>query len=175
MTPPTITTITTPRPISIQGMSLRSRGVTLVSRLLPSLSSWSARRTGRVWKRDVRRNVPIGKKWKPLALLQREQFGGGLLGTYSLFHDFPLDHVGAAREESMKLLLTALTIIAASAISPASAQKAGCTSENMAKLVTSSNSMPETPGKMAMMKEVGQRMPLCQRATCGALARATCA
>ena len=55
----------------------------------------------------------------------------------------------------MKLLVTTITITAAFAISPASAQKTACTSENMAKLVTSSNSMPESPGKMAMMKEMG--------------------
>ena len=47
----------------------------------------------------------------------------------------------------MKLLVTAVTITAALAISPASAQKTDCTSESMAKLVTSSNSMPDSPGK----------------------------
>jgi hypothetical protein len=31
----------------------------------------------------------------------------------------------------------------------------GCTSENMAKLVASSNAMAESPGKAAMMKEMG--------------------
>ncbi|MEH2624277.1 hypothetical protein V1292_002332 [Bradyrhizobium sp. AZCC 1719] len=65
----------------------------------------------------------------------------------------------------MKLLLvTAVTIITALAVSPASAQKAsakasaqktGCTSENMAKLVSSGNTMPDSPGKFAMMKEMG--------------------
>jgi hypothetical protein len=55
----------------------------------------------------------------------------------------------------MKLLITAVTITAALAVSPAFAQKAACTSENMAKLVTSSNAMPDSPGKMAMMKEMG--------------------
>jgi hypothetical protein len=62
---------------------------------------------------------------------------------------------------NMKLLLvTAVTITTALAISPASAQKAsaqktGCTSENMAKLVASGNAMPDSPGKFAMMKEMG--------------------
>ena len=54
----------------------------------------------------------------------------------------------------MKLLVTAIAITAALAFSPASA-KTACTSENMAKLVTSSNAMPDTPGKAAMMKEMG--------------------
>jgi hypothetical protein len=54
----------------------------------------------------------------------------------------------------MKLLVTAMTITAALAISPASAQTA-CTNENIAKLVTASNAMPDTPGKFAIMKELG--------------------
>ena len=48
----------------------------------------------------------------------------------------------------MKLLFTAATIAAALAISPASAN-------TMAKLVTSGNAMPDSPGKAAMMKEKG--------------------
>ena len=61
----------------------------------------------------------------------------------------------------MKLLVTAITVATALAISPASAQKASaqkttaCTSENMAKLVASGNAMPDSPGKFAMMKEMG--------------------
>ena len=55
----------------------------------------------------------------------------------------------------MKLLFTAATIAAALAISPASAKTMACTSENMAKLVTSGNAMPDSPGKAAMMKEMG--------------------
>lgn len=56
----------------------------------------------------------------------------------------------------MKLpLVTAVTITTALAVGPASAQKMACSSENMAKLVTSSNGMPDSPGKMAMMKEMG--------------------
>jgi cytochrome c-type biogenesis protein CcmH/NrfG len=55
----------------------------------------------------------------------------------------------------MKLLVTAITVTTALAVSSASAQKAACTSENMAKLVTSSNAMPDSPGKFAMMKEMG--------------------
>ncbi|WOH51590.1 hypothetical protein [Bradyrhizobium sp. sBnM-33] len=55
----------------------------------------------------------------------------------------------------MKLLITAVTITTALAVSPASAQKTACTSENMAKLMTSSNAMPDSPGKFAIMKEMG--------------------
>jgi hypothetical protein len=55
----------------------------------------------------------------------------------------------------MKLLITAVTIAAALTISPASAKTMACTGENMAKLVTSSNAMPDSPGKAAMMKEMG--------------------
>ncbi|MBT1517220.1 hypothetical protein KIP88_43565 [Bradyrhizobium sp. SRL28] len=54
----------------------------------------------------------------------------------------------------MKLLVTAITITAL-AVSPASAKMMACTGENMTKLVTSSNAMPDTPGKAAMMREVG--------------------
>jgi hypothetical protein len=53
----------------------------------------------------------------------------------------------------MKLLVTAITITTVLAFSPASAKMA-CTSENMAKLVASSNAMAESPGKAAM-KEMG--------------------
>jgi hypothetical protein len=56
----------------------------------------------------------------------------------------------------MKLLVTSITVATALAISPASAQKTtACTSENMAKLVASGNAMPDSPGKFAMMKEMG--------------------
>jgi hypothetical protein len=56
----------------------------------------------------------------------------------------------------MKLLVTAVTVTTALAFSPASAAKmTACTSENMAKLVTSSDAMPYTPAKAAMMKEMG--------------------
>jgi hypothetical protein len=54
----------------------------------------------------------------------------------------------------MKLLVTAITITTVLAFSPASAKMA-CTSENMAKLVASSNAIAESPGKAAMMKEMG--------------------
>ncbi|XSC43664.1 hypothetical protein ACF1BQ_038220 [Bradyrhizobium sp. RDT10] len=53
----------------------------------------------------------------------------------------------------MKLLVTAMTIVAVLAVSPASAQKMACTSENMAKFVASSDAMPDSPGKFAMNKE----------------------
>ncbi|MCK1638652.1 hypothetical protein IVA95_13840 [Bradyrhizobium sp. 157] len=55
----------------------------------------------------------------------------------------------------MKLLITAVTITTALAVSPASAQKTACTSENLAKLMTSSDAMPDSPGKFAIMKEMG--------------------
>jgi hypothetical protein len=55
----------------------------------------------------------------------------------------------------MKLLVTAITVTTALAFSPAFAQKTACTSENMAKLVASGNAMPDSPGKFAMMKEMG--------------------
>jgi hypothetical protein len=38
---------------------------------------------------------------------------------------------------------------------PATAKMMNCTSENMAKSVAASNSMPEGPQKAAMMKEMG--------------------
>ena len=55
----------------------------------------------------------------------------------------------------MKLRVTVIAITTALAFSPASAAKMACTSENMAKLVTSGSAMPDTPGKAAMMKEMG--------------------
>ncbi len=55
----------------------------------------------------------------------------------------------------MKVLLAALTITTVLAISPASAAMMACTSENMAKSVTAISAMPDGPGKMAMMKEMG--------------------
>jgi hypothetical protein len=55
----------------------------------------------------------------------------------------------------MKILFAAATIAAVLAISPASAAMMACTSENMAKSVADGGAMPEGPGKMAMMKEMG--------------------
>jgi hypothetical protein len=55
----------------------------------------------------------------------------------------------------MKILFAAATILAVLAISPASAAMMACTSENMAKSVAASGNMPESPIKMAMMKEMG--------------------
>ena len=55
----------------------------------------------------------------------------------------------------MKILFAAATIAAVLAISPASAAMMACTSENMAKSVADGSAMPEGPGKMAMMKEMG--------------------
>jgi len=75
--------------------------------------------------------------------------------NFSGFSQFQLWPHSAAGRTKMKLLVTAMTITAVLAISPASAKMMACTSENMAKLVTSGNAMPESPGKMAMMKEMG--------------------
>jgi hypothetical protein len=55
----------------------------------------------------------------------------------------------------MKLLVTAMTITAVLAVSPASAKMMACTGENMAKFVTSTGAMPDSPGKFAKMKEMG--------------------
>ncbi len=54
----------------------------------------------------------------------------------------------------MKFLLAAAAI-AALAASPASAKMMACTGENMAKSMTAGAAMPESPGRMAMMKEMG--------------------
>jgi len=75
--------------------------------------------------------------------------------NFSGFSQFQFRPHSAAGRTKMKLLVTAMTITAVLAISPASAKMMACTSENMAKLVTSGNAMPESPGKMAMMKEMG--------------------
>jgi hypothetical protein len=55
----------------------------------------------------------------------------------------------------MKILFAAATITAVLAISPASAAMMACTSENIAKSVAAGGAMPEGPGKMEMMKEMG--------------------
>ena len=55
----------------------------------------------------------------------------------------------------MKILFAATTVAAVLAISPASAAMMKCTGENMAKSVAAGGAMPEGPGKMAMMKEIG--------------------
>jgi len=57
----------------------------------------------------------------------------------------------------MKRLIFAVTTLLAPSIAaaPASAAMMSCTSENMAKSVTASTAMPESPEKMAMMKEMG--------------------
>jgi hypothetical protein len=89
--------------------------------------------------------------------------GPGVGGTFLAFYNLSFGRMVRPGRKDMKLLLvTAVTITTALAVSPASAQKAkasaqktGCTSENMAKLVASGNTMPDTPGKFAMMKEMG--------------------
>ena len=53
----------------------------------------------------------------------------------------------------MKLLFAAAAI-AAIACSPASAAMMACTSANMMKSMNEGGSMPDSPGKMAMMKEM---------------------
>lgn len=55
----------------------------------------------------------------------------------------------------MKALFTAVTIIAAVTINPASAKMMACTSENIAKSFTATSAMPDSPAKMAVMKEMG--------------------
>jgi hypothetical protein len=55
----------------------------------------------------------------------------------------------------MKVLFAASAITTVLAISPASAAMMACTSENMAKSVTDIAAMPDGPGKMAMMQEMG--------------------
>ncbi len=55
----------------------------------------------------------------------------------------------------MKVLFAASIIAAGFAISPASAAMMACTSENIAKSVAAVDTMPYGPGKMAMMKALG--------------------
>ena len=57
----------------------------------------------------------------------------------------------------MKRLIIALITLTAPSIAaaPASAAMMACTSENMAKSVTAGAAMPDSPQKMAMMKEMG--------------------
>jgi hypothetical protein len=59
------------------------------------------------------------------------------------------------RKHKMKGLFATATIATVLAISPASAAMKACTSENMAKHVTTVTAMPEGPRKMAMMREIG--------------------
>ena len=54
----------------------------------------------------------------------------------------------------MKLMIAAATIAIAAACSPASAAMMKCSSENMMKSMNAGGSMPDSPGKMAMMKEM---------------------
>ena len=54
----------------------------------------------------------------------------------------------------MKILLATALVSAALAVSPASAAMMKCTSENMAKSMTMGGATPDSPGKMAMMKEM---------------------
>nr|WP_291866515.1 hypothetical protein [Bradyrhizobium sp.] len=55
----------------------------------------------------------------------------------------------------MKILIT-VAMFSALALTPASAKMMACTGENMAKSVTAMSGMPDTPGKMAMAKEMGK-------------------
>jgi hypothetical protein len=59
------------------------------------------------------------------------------------------------REETqMRDLFATATIATVFAISPASAAMMACTSENMAKHVSTVSAMPEGPSKMAVMREI---------------------
>jgi len=53
----------------------------------------------------------------------------------------------------MKMLITT-AVFSALALTPASAKMMACTSENMAKSMTAMAGMPESPGRMALNKEV---------------------
>jgi hypothetical protein len=56
----------------------------------------------------------------------------------------------------MKTTFFAAIAIATVALAgPASAKMMGCTSANMAKAVSDTGSMPDSPQKMGMMKEMG--------------------
>jgi len=55
----------------------------------------------------------------------------------------------------MKVLFAASAITAVLTISPASAAMMACTGENIGKSVTVGDAMPDSPGKRAMMKELG--------------------
>jgi hypothetical protein len=54
----------------------------------------------------------------------------------------------------MKILL-ATALVSAVLVAPASAAMMKCTSDNMAKSVAAGGAMADGPGKMAMMKEMG--------------------
>lgn len=54
----------------------------------------------------------------------------------------------------MKALVVTAIAALAMTVSPASAKMMACTGENMGKSVTSASSMPDSPKKMAMMKEM---------------------
>jgi hypothetical protein len=51
--------------------------------------------------------------------------------------------------------LVVAAAFAAFVFSPASAKMMPCTGENIAKITASIDTMPETPRKMAMIKEIG--------------------
>ena len=55
----------------------------------------------------------------------------------------------------MKIQLVAPIVTVVLVISPASAATTACTSEAMAKSLASVDGMPDGPGKMAMMRELG--------------------
>jgi hypothetical protein len=55
----------------------------------------------------------------------------------------------------MKILITA-AVFSALALTPALAKTLACTSENMAKSTASLQTMPDSPSKMAMSKELGK-------------------
>jgi len=53
-----------------------------------------------------------------------------------------------------RIVLTA-ALFSALALTPASAKMMNCTGENMAKSQAAMAGMPDSPGKMAMAKEIG--------------------
>ena len=54
----------------------------------------------------------------------------------------------------MKFLIAAAAVAVVITCSPASAAMMACTSENMMKSMNMGGAMPDSPGKMGMMKEM---------------------
>lgn len=54
-----------------------------------------------------------------------------------------------------RLAIAAVALATVFVITPASAKMMSCTSDNMAKSVAMAGAMPDSPQKMAMMKEMG--------------------
>jgi hypothetical protein len=56
----------------------------------------------------------------------------------------------------MKLIALSAAALLVFAVTPASAKPMACTSANMAKSTSAMTAMPETPGKMAIAKEMSK-------------------